>query len=147
MDRFSQTVRKALRWGLAAYWCLLFTATHLPPRSLKMVDPFGSGSDKAQHFLGYFGLGLGGVLLLAAHGWLRGRTLALVWAACATYGALDELLQIPVGRSADWQDWLADVSGSGTACLLGAVLILAWPGMFGPSILRRPKDDSPADGE
>jgi hypothetical protein len=27
------------------------------------------------------------------------------------YGAMDELTQIPVGRTADWKDFLADVIG------------------------------------
>jgi len=31
--------------------------------------------------------------------------------ACAVYGVLDEVTQIPVGRSCDLYDWFADVIG------------------------------------
>ncbi len=41
--------------------------------------------------------------------------------AVALFACLDELLQIPVGRSAEWLDWVADV----TRAAVGIGLVLA----------------------
>lgn len=137
----SRRARSWLRAMLVAYWGLLFVVTHLPARSIQAIDPFGSGQDKLQHFAGYFGLAMGGVLLLAAYGMLRPARLWWIWGACSAYGMLDELLQIPVGRTADWRDWLADTAGAGAACLTGAVLIRLRPQTFAAP----PADETAAD--
>jgi VanZ family protein len=38
-----------------------------------------------------------------------------------TYGAIDELLQIPVGRVCSLGDWLADAAGVATVVALAVV--------------------------
>ena len=108
------------RWigiALLGYWCMRFTATHIPIETPKLPQ----NSDKLVHIVMYGGLSC----LLS--GWLtaRGRrglrVLAVVLAVTAVYGVVDELLQIPVGRHADVNDWLADCAGS----LLGLTAMIA----------------------
>ncbi len=110
-----------LTWGaLGAYWVTLFLLTHLPVEQLPMPNI----SDKVLH-LGAYG-GLGGLLVVAywvRPGISRGRQLAWLLLLLAAFGAVDELLQIPVGRNGDVLDWLADVIG---AALAVAILGLIW---------------------
>lgn len=101
---------KAGRWVkiiLALYWALIFTFTHLPPRALPHVNVW----DKFEH-LGAYGC-LGGLLFL----WLwhmrpNLKHVGIVALAIGmAYGAVDEWLQIPVGRDCDLLDWFADTTG------------------------------------
>ena len=94
---------RLLPWGLALYTAGLVTGTHLPPE----IGPEPLIPDKVIHFGAYLGLA-----------WLLGLTLASrgrrVWVAVPlllVFGAVDELTQIPVGRTADVWDWLADAAG------------------------------------
>lgn len=99
--------RRSVRLLLVVYWGLMFLGTHLP----KVPEPLEEVSDKTLHFLAYFGLYL--LLLLdrrACNVFSWGKAVGLV-VLCALYGIADELLQIPVGRSADVRDWFADMSG------------------------------------
>jgi VanZ family protein len=90
---------------LAVYWVALFVGTHVPvPPDIVQL----AGSDKTLHFLAYLGLSL----LIAVCVRPRGRTYLWLLLGLAAYGAIDELLQIPVRRSADVVDWLADVAGA-----------------------------------
>ncbi|MCA9055571.1 MAG: VanZ family protein [Planctomycetaceae bacterium] len=50
------------------------------------------------------------------------RRATWLFAVMAVYGAVDELLQIPVGRSAEWRDWYADLAGAAA----GLVLAKLW---------------------
>lgn len=50
---------------------------------------------------------------------------AVVLLALAAYAAFDELSQIPVGRDADFVDWLADVTGIGLG-LCGFFVLRGW---------------------
>jgi VanZ family protein len=43
----------------------------------------------------------------------------LLFVLILTYATLDELLQIPVGRSAEWGDWLADGVGAALGIAVG----------------------------
>jgi VanZ family protein len=94
--------------ALVGYWVLLFIATHIPPNALlKRVHE----SDKLLH-CGAFACF---AFLLA---WAiptnptRMIQNVLVAALVGTiYAGLDELLQIPVGRSADIKDFVADSLG------------------------------------
>ncbi len=89
---------------LAVYWVALFIGTHVPvPPDVLQI----AGSDKTLHFLAYLGLSL----LIAVCVRPRGWTYLWLLLGLAAYGALDELLQIPVQRTADVVDWLADVAG------------------------------------
>ncbi len=93
---------------LAAYWFLLFVGTHIPRSQMPSV----SYSDKLLHFGAFAGLAF---LLAWAFSKRESPTLgqrlgALIVAV--VYGAADEISQIPVGRSADINDWLADSFGA-----------------------------------
>ncbi len=122
-----RTIRKALTIVLAAYWLALFAGTHVPrvPKALQMP-----GADKWQHTAAYAGL----AFLLAAR---RSIGKPMTWklalgvaGGLMLFGAVDELTQIPVGRDAEFYDWLADS--------LGAAFGL---GLFAAceSFVRRPK--------
>lgn len=91
---------------LIAIWLILVILTHIPvPQSVQGLGV----SDKLIHLIGYFPLGL---LLPVCR--VRG---CQKWWVCllviAGYGVLDELFQIPVGRTASVLDWVADVVGAG----------------------------------
>ncbi len=89
-----------------AFWTALAVATWV------LVAPSGPGPglipwDKAEHFLGLYGL-----TLLAAAAFAR-RALWVVGAGLALYGGVMELVQaLPaVHRDADLYDWAADIAG------------------------------------
>jgi VanZ family protein len=110
---------------LAGYWLALFVGTHIPITP-ELIDVLNA-SDKTLHFTAYAGL----AALLAANARLRGplqlRHYVLVWGLTAAYGVVDEITQIPVGRTCDVRDWLADVSGSALALAAFALVMKLWP--------------------
>ena len=66
-------------------------------------------------------LGLG--VLLSLWGQLKSSNWPLISIiAIALYGAADELLQIPVGRQAEFADWIADMAGAATGIATTALL-------------------------
>ena len=95
-----------LRRGmLVALWIVLAISTHIPvPPSAPEIRYL----DKVIHLVAYFPLGL---LLptCRVRGCQRGGVCLLV---IALYGMIDELLQIPVGRTASVYDWIADMLGA-----------------------------------
>lgn len=109
---------------LFGWWGLMFTGTHipLPPGPGEPVIP-----DKLIHYLMFAVLG---VLLPCAFynrdatGW---RQYARLFCVMVLYSALDELLQIPVGRTAEWRDWWCDLAGGATGLALYAVIAWQWP--------------------
>lgn len=111
--------------ALGIYWFALFLATHLPPELLlrgfsSSEQMLADGNDKVIHLIAYAGLSF----LFASCQWLRGiddrRLIRLTLVIPGLYAILDELLQIPVRRSADVMDCLADWCGVliGLACFL-----------------------------
>lgn len=64
------------------------------------------------HGAAFAGLAL--LLTWTTYGRFRtfGHHLGFVLGIIGLYGALDELLQIPVGRSCEFGDWVADVLGA-----------------------------------
>ena len=102
-DLKSTGCKRVLGWMLALYWCLLFISTHAPVPS---GIPLQSGMDKVLHFGAYAGLAF---LLVLWRGPSR-------WVGCAVilllYSIADELLQIPVGRSCELGDLIADWCGA-----------------------------------
>lgn len=98
-----------IAWTLAAFYAAFhFVMTHIPPGTV----PTPRVRDKTLHFLSY---GLIGGLLYAAL-WLGGATIAraaiLVLTITAIFGALDELLQAPVGRTPEFADWVVDLAAA-----------------------------------
>lgn len=107
------TFLRRFLWVLTAgYWALIFVLTHIPPDKL----PHTHTSDKLQHFLAYMGLSflLGATFSLAVPR-LRRILPLLVLLVPAVYGVFDEVTQIPVGRTCDVHDWIADASGAAVA--------------------------------
>lgn len=100
-----------IRWRyllLGGFWLGLFIGTHLP----KVPQPIRKISDKSMHCLAFTGL----AFLLAWATYRKEATVRRHWlfilTMIAIYGAFDELLQIPVGRHCDFNDWLADMAGA-----------------------------------
>ena len=110
----------SLRRGvLIAIWLVLAIITHIPvPQSAPDIR----GIDKMIHLIAYFPLGL---LLPSCRvrGCQRGGICLLI---IALYGMCDELLQIPVGRTASVFDWVADVAGASVGIVVA--LRFAKPG-------------------
>ncbi len=123
ISNFMQQLRP--RWvglALGIYWGSLFVATHMPlPEDILAVR----GSDKVAHFGAYAGLGflLGWWLLLRVRSAGR-RVLFTAFLILLGWAVVDELLQIPVNRSADILDCLADWAGA--AC--GLLVLWVWQG-------------------
>ena len=93
----------------------MFLGTHLPAS----YSPGVSLSDKVIHAVAYMSLTLS--LLISwelSTGVLQPQHYFAVWLFCTLYGAFDEITQIPVGRTCDGLDWLADIGG----ILVGLVL-------------------------
>jgi len=86
----------------------MFLGTHLPMSGPNII----SHLDKLFHFGAYLTLT---VCLLASWQLSRGTLEALhyfmVWLFGTLYGIFDEVTQIPVGRTCDGYDWLADLAG------------------------------------
>ena len=108
-----------IRAGIAVYWLAMFLATHLPVQPVVEQLP---ASDKHLHLIAYGLLG-------AALPWWTNSSTDSDWRRTAwllllllSYAAVDELLQIPVGRSAEWGDWLADAAGASIGILAGTWL-------------------------
>ena len=125
--------------ALFIYWVLLFIGTHLPPD--RIFIPLHL-SDKVLHAVAFAGLSF----LIAwavptndAKLYQNTLTAALI---AVVYAALDELLQIPVGRTADWMDFAADCIG---VCIgLGAyTFVRALIFKAGLQFFRSPEDVRP----
>jgi VanZ family protein len=93
---------------------------HVP---LPAPPPVPAGSDKGLHFALYLILTLlGGRYQLGKDAGTRAGVFIL-WAVIFTaYAAIDEWLQLFVGRTAGLNDWVADMAGVAVGT---AVLILA----------------------
>lgn len=106
---------------LVGWWAVMFAGTHMPLQPSLQAAPV---NDKLIHFAMYAVLGM---LLPLWDGWQRlplRRNLEL-FGLIALYAAADELLQIPVGRSAEWLDGLADLAGglTGLAATSAAIAV------------------------
>ncbi len=105
--RQSSLLRRAILIICVTSWLAAFTATHVPvsiPRGVHV-------SDKTLHTVGYFFLTGAFLLTLATRGKARSLRIALTLAIMTAYGAFDELTQELVNRSAEWRDFLADLTG------------------------------------
>ena len=94
---------------LASYWLLLFASTHLPLFLFPAVA--AQGNDKLLHCLAYFGLATLWQLAIIAERDLERHDQHRITLWLAGYALFDELSQIPLGRTADPWDWLADMVG------------------------------------
>lgn len=112
------------RIATAGFLLAMYVATHMP---VSIEAPI-SHTDKLFHFFAYMTLSIG---MLSAWefsvGLLRPPHYFTVWLVGTLYGVIDEITQIPVGRTADGVDWLCDVGG----ILMGLMLFrLARPFIY-----------------
>jgi VanZ family protein len=105
---------------LAGYWLMLFGATHYPRVALPTAVPY---VDKVAHFVAYGLLSLFYFTAANVRHSLRKADFVRGWLVLASYGVADELLQIPVGRSCELLDWVADISGALVGLALFAGLV------------------------
>ncbi len=92
---------------LILYWLAIFTGTHWPRVSLPRIDNI----DKVFHCVGFAGLAF---LMAWAIPTQIGKprwNVLIAAVVCVSYAAIDEFTQIPVGRTADVADWMADCLG------------------------------------
>ena len=94
--------------ALAGYWVLLFIGTHIPAnRLLAQLHQ----SDKVLHTCAYAGLAFLMAWAIPTNMSKLHQNTLLAALVSVAYAGLDELLQIPVGRTADWKDFYADCVG------------------------------------
>ena len=102
------TVASRTRQLTVALMIIHFLATHLPHVSHSAL----AVGDKTLHLAAYLTLTL---FVLASWelstGILRPQHYFAVWVAGTLCGLMDEVTQIPVGRSCNGLDWLADIVG------------------------------------
>lgn len=101
---------------LVCYWVVLFVLTHIPQVPMPKIK----NSDKFMH-LGAFAV-LSFLLAWAIPTRVQYPYAHTIWALllAIAYGAFDEFTQIPVGRTADIWDWVADSSGA----VVGVIIYL-----------------------
>ena len=116
------SIKRLLGWALIIYWTALFIGTHVPVPS----GALPGGSDKVIHFLAYTGL----ACLLGL--WRGPKKWASSFVILSIFAIIDELLQIPVGRSCDLADAIADWLGTATGGLaawwIHREISVSWPG-------------------
>jgi VanZ family protein len=94
--------------ALLFYWLLLFIGTHIPANRIAVQI---HENDKLIHALAFAGLSFLMAWAIPTNKQRLHRNTMLAAVATVVYAAFDELLQIPVGRTADWRDFLADCVG------------------------------------
>jgi len=97
----------------------MFLGTHMPVTHVSSI----SQMDKLFHFGAYLTLTL---CLLASwelsRGGLEASHYFIVWLFGTLYGIFDEVTQIPVGRTCDGYDWLADLAGIVVGLILFSIV-------------------------
>ena len=101
--------------ALFSYWVLLFIGTHIP--SNKLLASMHQ-SDKVLHLCAFAGLAFLMAWAIPTNMRKLYRNTLLAAFVTVVYAGLDELLQIPVGRTADWKDFYADCFGIGIGLLI-----------------------------
>ena len=106
---------------LALAWPLAFIVTHLPRFDAPGDEPITRlPLDKVVHFGAYAFLGwLLTRVLLARLPTAPAVTITIL--LLAGYGALDEVTQPPIGRTADVWDFVADIAGAVTGALVASL--------------------------
>jgi len=108
------------------YWIVLFIATSLPSNKL----PEFSLSDKVLHFSAYFVYGFllfSTIILQTRFKKIKAQRILFSIFSVMLYSIIDELHQnfIP-GRSAEFWDWVADMSGGVTGIILVEIFYRFW---------------------
>ena len=94
--------------ALLFYWTLLFIGTHIPANAV-----LGKlhASDKLLHAAAFAGLAFLMAWAISTDRTRIHKNTVFAAIVCVIYAAVDEILQIPVGRTADWKDFVADCVG------------------------------------
>lgn len=109
-----------IRFGilmLSAYWCLIFTGTHLPkiPRGIPRIN------DKVMHFTAFFVLAT--LMSYCTNSPQLWKRFGVIAAVCLIYAMIDELTQSLVrGRTTDIYDFIADAAGTLSAIALYLII-------------------------
>lgn len=122
---------------LACYWIFLFASTHVKLPN----DALPRNSDKLAHFVAYAGLSFLLGLWMSLRLPMTAARYVFVFLVVAAYGAVDEVTQIPVGRTADVWDWAADCVGTG----LGLAALLVCRSVFAQVWPRSEADEPSAE--
>jgi VanZ family protein len=125
MQGIPKTIYSHRRWLLlagVALFAAALAATHLPPED---VPNFRAG-DKTLHVIGYFVLAAFSWGVLWAYGAPTLRRLLALAAFLPVWAAADELTQPFFRRTADLDDWAADMIGCAAAIALAQLAALAW---------------------
>jgi VanZ family protein len=104
----SRRYRLAAGTVLIGYWLIMFAGTHWPHVSL---ESFPQNADKLLHFTGYAGFGFLIAVWIFTKRELRPIDFATAFGVICLYAIVDEVTQIPVGRTCDPFDALADWAG------------------------------------
>ena len=111
------TLRRVVPALTVLYWLALFVATHLPAGRLPIVPV----TDKTLHFVTYAILAAG--MCLSLHLMHRSDAVLPVLIIGLAYGAIDEWLQIPVGRTCEIADWYADAAGVAAGVIVMSLIL------------------------
>lgn len=111
-NNFNLKVLFLINLPLLVHWLTIFTLTSLPAESLPSV----SLGDKIEHLIAYLVLGFFLYFnILFQNNWslLKRNIFLSAFLIALLYGAFDELHQLLIpGRSAEFIDWIADVTGA-----------------------------------
>lgn len=111
-NNFNLKVLFLINLPLLVHWLTIFTLTSLPSESLPSV----SLGDKIEHLIAYLVLGFFLYFnILFQNNWslLKRNIFLSAFLIALLYGAFDELHQLLIpGRSAEFIDWIADVTGA-----------------------------------
>ncbi|MBW3598714.1 MAG: VanZ family protein [Planctomycetes bacterium] len=104
---------RPLSWtaaALAVYWSLLFIATHNSTLAYVDAPPY---AHETFHFTGYAVLTLLAAVTVFGGGRWSPRSAAALLAVVIVFGALDEVMQMPIpARTAQMRDWACDAAGA-----------------------------------
>lgn len=119
--------------ALTGYWSLLFVGTHIPkPPVLNFQH-----ADKLVHFAAFAILAsLITAIFFQQQLGIRDFVIGFV---CLVYAGVDELTQIPVGRTADVYDWLADCAGIVVGIFLCRALLGGILMPLASKLIRQPR--------
>ncbi len=129
--------------ALLFYWILLFIGTHIPANAVLGKLP---ASDKVLHAVAFAGLAFQMAWAIPTDRSRIHQNTVYAAIVCVIYAAVDEILQIPVGRTADWKDFVADCVGVcvglSTYTIARAILIKAEWNLFATTTPSERSDGS-----
>jgi len=118
--------RSVILTALLIYWPAIFICTHWPriPNWMRQAHV----SDKTMHFAAYLALVSLWWFAVSPYKKVNWRKASVWWTlfVMVWYSVIDELLQAFVGRSADVNDFLANLAGTTTGLIIFSIFSF-WP--------------------